>query len=193
MTGAWDFSAAVADQLQVDLASGGRGTGLERLVEWESARAGLARDLSESTSPDAEAYLDGIAEKVAAGRSSPTTWSPLCNAIPPGGWLRRSPLQLVGEAALQLRPVSCGEAPRDDIDATLRSAAFGMSWRVTRIALASPTSPATGSETDYSPVFCKISLFLRTTWVSEKLRNHPKLWRSELFPYLTTVTPWRIS
>ena len=134
--------------LQSDLSGGGRGTGLERLVDWESVRAGVVEDLSEVTSPEAAEYLGGIVQEVAAGLATPAGlrdyMTTRCSIGPSDGRLRRMPLQVGGEGALRVRLMSCDLGSGGDIDATLTSAAFGLSWRLTRLSLLSPADAGDG-------------------------------------------------
>ncbi len=135
-------------QLQSDLSGGGRGTGLERLVDWESVRAGVVEDLSEVTSPEATEYLGGIVQEVAAGLATAAGlrdyMTTRCSMGPSDGWLSRLPLQMDGRGALRVRLMSCDLGSGDDIDATLTSAAFGLSWRLTRVSLLSPADAGNG-------------------------------------------------
>jgi len=118
------------------------------LVDWESVRAGVVEDLSEVTSPEAAEYLGGIVQEVAAGLATPAGlrdyMTTRCSMGRSDGWLSRLPLQLDAKGALRVRLKSCDLGSGDDIDATLTSAAFGLSWRLTRVSLLSPTDAGDG-------------------------------------------------
>ena len=135
-------------QLRADLSGAGRGTGLERLVDWESVRAGVVEDLSEVKSPEAAEYLAGIVQEVAVRLATPAGlrdyMTTRCSMGPSDGWLSRLPLQMDGRGALRVRLMSCDLGSGDDIDATLTSASFGLSWRLTRVSLLSPADAGNG-------------------------------------------------